>query len=114
VPDGPYLMLPLLGPSNPRDGIGLGVDSYISPYGYVLDAGPSNWLSLGRFVMDGIDTRAGVLDELDQIERTSIDFYAQIRSLWRQKRLKDLYHGVAPEPKGDEDLYKDPGATPPK
>jgi phospholipid-binding lipoprotein MlaA len=108
VPDGPFLMLPLLGPSNPRDGIGMGVDQFISPYGYAMDPGPSNWFGLSRFVLDGIDTRAGVLEELDSVERSSIDFYAQIRSLWRQKRAKDLNYGIPPEIKPDDDLYKDP------
>jgi phospholipid-binding lipoprotein MlaA len=110
VPDGPFLMLPLLGPSNPRDGIGMGVDQFISPYGYAMDPGPANWFGLGRFVTDGIDTRAGVLDELDSVERTSVDFYAQIRSLWRQKRAKDLNNGVPPPLNPDDELYKDPGA----
>jgi phospholipid-binding lipoprotein MlaA len=110
VADGPFLMLPLLGPSNPRDGIGMGVDQFISPYGYAMDPGPANWFGLGRFVTDGIDTRAGVLDELDSVERTSVDFYAQIRSLWRQKRAKDLNNGVPPPLNPDDDLYKDPGA----
>lgn len=112
VPDGPYLMLPILGPSNPRDGIGLGVDSFISPYQYILDTGPSNWFSLGRFVIDGVDRRAAVLDQLDRIERTSIDYYAQIRSLSRQKRTEELYHGTPPGPRGDEDLYADPAFRP--
>src|SRR5579872_3529001 len=34
VPDGPYLVLPFFGPSNPRDGIGLGVDGYADPWGH--------------------------------------------------------------------------------
>jgi phospholipid-binding lipoprotein MlaA len=110
LPDGPFLMLPLLGPTDVRDGIGMGVDQYISPYGYILDAGPSNWMSFGRFTADGIDTRASVLDELDAVERSSLDFYAAVRSLWRQKRAKDINHGVAPPIKTDDDLYKDPGA----
>jgi phospholipid-binding lipoprotein MlaA len=110
VPDGFFLMLPLFGPSNPRDGIGMGVDQFMSPYGYLMDPGPANWFGLSRFTLDGIDTRAGVLDELDSIERSSLDFYAQIRSLWRQKRAKDLNNGVPPPMKVDDDLYKDPSA----
>ena len=43
-----------------------------------------------------------------EIERTSLDFYATIRSLWRQKRLEELYNGKPPPPKYDE-LYQDPG-----
>ena len=108
--EGPYVVAPVLGPSNPRDGIGMGVDQFISPYGYLMDEGPANWFGLSRFVLDGIDTRASVLDELDSIERSSVDFYAQIRSLWRQKRAKDLNNGIPPPLKPDDELYEDPGA----
>src|SRR5258708_5747180 len=91
-----------------RDGMGMGADSLISPYGFILDPGPANWFGFSRFVVDGVDKRAQVLDQLDQIERSSIDFYAQIRSLSRQKREEELYHGNPPTPKMDQDLYNDP------
>jgi phospholipid-binding lipoprotein MlaA len=105
VPDGPYLVLPLLGPSNPRDAVGYGVDSYADPFGYWAD---STAFDISRFGASGIDQREQVLDELDNIERTSLDFYATIRSLWRQKRLEELYNGRPPGPEYDE-LYQDPG-----
>lgn len=105
VPDGPYLVLPLLGPSNPRDAVGYGVDAYADPFGHWAD---STAFDVSRFGANGIDQREQVLDELDNIERTSLDFYATIRSLWRQKRLEELYNGKPPPPKYDE-LYQDPG-----
>jgi phospholipid-binding lipoprotein MlaA len=106
---GPYLVLPLLGPSNPRDGIGMGVDSYIDPWRYVSqDVGISHFMWT-RFVMDGLDKRATVGPELDEIERSSIDFYAQLRSLSRQHREDELRRNVVsdtlvPAP----GLYEDP------
>jgi phospholipid-binding lipoprotein MlaA len=104
VPDGPYLMLPLLGPSNPRDAIGFGIDSLADPWGYWAS---STAFDYSRTGVSGIDRREQVLEEVDNIERTSIDFYATVRSLWRQKRLEDLHHGKPPSP-GLDDLYKDP------
>ena len=47
-----------------------------------------------RFVVNGIDLRARNLDTLDEIERTSIDYYAAIRSLYRQSRADEIQNGV--------------------
>jgi phospholipid-binding lipoprotein MlaA len=105
--EGPYLMLPLLGPSNPRDGAGRGVDAVIDPWGYVAD---STVFGLSRLVVDGVDERSKYIEELDNIERTSLDFYATIRSLARQRRVEQLYHGNPPPPSFDDSLYSDPAA----
>lgn len=105
VPDGPYLVLPLLGPSNPRDAVGYGVDAFADPFSIWAD---STYFDVSRFGARGIDQREQVLDELDSIERTSLDFYATIRSLWRQKRLEELYSGKPPAP--TYELYEDPAA----
>ncbi|HEY0525014.1 MAG TPA: VacJ family lipoprotein [Stellaceae bacterium] len=110
TPDGPYLVLPLLGPSNPRDAIGDGVDSYIDPFRYIGDSYSTSNVGVARFVADGIDKRSRVIDELDEIERTALDYYATLRSLFRQNRAKELNNGVAPPPKLEEDLYSDPAA----
>jgi phospholipid-binding lipoprotein MlaA len=104
VPDGPYLVLPLLGPSNPRDAVGYGVDVAMDPWGYWADTVA---FDASRFVVGGVDRREQVLEELDTLERTSIDFYATIRSLYRQQRLDTLYNGRPPAPALD--LYNDPG-----
>jgi phospholipid-binding lipoprotein MlaA len=105
LPDGPYLVLPLLGPSNPRDAVGYGVDAFADPFSQWAD---STAFDLSRLGAHGIDQREQVLDSLDSIERTSLDFYATIRSLWRQKRLEELYNGKPPNPDYQQ-LYQDPG-----
>ena len=95
VPDGPYLVLPILGPSNPRDAVGIGVDSYADPWGFVFrnnDLQPVNW---ARYIVNGIDLRALNIDTLDELQRNAIDFYAQLRSLSRQHRASELRHGEA-------------------
>ena len=91
--EGMHMVLPLLGPSNPRDAIGLGVDTLIDPLQYYA----STKELLGRTLARGIDERAGVIDALDEIERTSIDFYATMRSLYRQHR-DDLIRNGSPAP----------------
>jgi phospholipid-binding lipoprotein MlaA len=110
VPDGPFLMLPVLGPSNPRDSIGQGVDGYADPVGIIVNNAVdySTEIGVGRFVVDGIDRRANTIDDLDEIQKSALDVYAQIRSLWRQNRVKELYNGSPPAL--EEDIYKDPAA----
>jgi phospholipid-binding lipoprotein MlaA len=107
VPSGPYLVLPLFGPSNPRDAIGMGLDSYADPLSLFSKMDAFEEITITRFVSDGIDQRARVIDVLDDLEKNSLDFYAQLRSLAQQRRAAELRHGAAPEPKSD--FYQDPG-----
>lgn len=88
-PEGPYLMLPLLGPSNPRDTTGLVVDAFMDPWGYFI---PGDY-ALVRPLVSGLDERERVLDPLDEIERASLDFYATLRSLYRQRRADEIRDG---------------------
>ena len=110
VEDGPYLVIPVLGPMHVRDGVGKLADAYISPLGQI-DNTAFEWTHRG---LDAVDTRAGLLDTLDDLERTSLDYYAAIRSLYRQKRRDDVINGEndAPVPVpnisfDDEDEKKD-------
>ena len=109
VPSGPYIVIPVLGPSNPRDAIGRGVDSYADPFTILANARGVTELTTARFVADGVDERASVLDILDDLEKNSVDFYAQLRSLTQQHRNAELRHGDAPD--AAPDLYKDPGKS---
>ena len=87
--EGIYLILPLLGPSNPRDAIGLVADGFLDPLSYVA---PGEAI-FGRTLVRGIDQREQVVDTLDEIERTSLDYYATIRSLIRQRRADEIRDG---------------------
>ncbi len=94
VGEGFYLVLPVLGPSNPRDAIGrFVVDPWIDPVNYRLDeTGNDEWI-WARFGVSAVDQFAAVTDELDQIKKTSIDYYAAVRSLYRQKRKAEISNG---------------------
>lgn len=91
--EGPYLVLPLLGPAPPRDAIGLGVDTFFDPLTYVDVA---LYVGLARTGTRVIDERSRHIESLDEIEQTSIDFYATIRSLYRQRRNDEIRDGAAP------------------
>jgi phospholipid-binding lipoprotein MlaA len=110
LPEGPYLVLPLLGPSNPRDAFGMGADAYIDPFSYLASAKGLDEIQITRFVVDGIDQRAQAMDILDDLQKNSLDFYAQLRSLAQQRRAAELRRGTAPEPGAT--FYDDPSKTP--
>ena len=102
---GPYLMLPVVGPSNPRDTAGLAVEYFVEPVNWFLrEKGASEWV-LVRTGANAVDQRHQVLDTLDALERTSLDYYAQIRSISRQRRLDEIQNkasgGTAPQPLGE-------------
>jgi phospholipid-binding lipoprotein MlaA len=92
--EGDYLFLPFLGPSSPRDLLGTGVDIAFDPLTYISFNNSTTWY-LARQGMSVLDTRAQTLDQLEGIERTSVDFYATTRSLYRQHRAAQIRGGAA-------------------
>ncbi len=108
VDSGPYLVLPLFGPSNPRDLFGLGVDLYTTPPAHLLPGNTGIWFNVGVDAVSGFDLRSRNIETLDQIKAHALDYYAQFRSLARQHRDAQLRaaKGLAESP---ENLV-DPGA----
>ena len=86
VPEGPFLFLPVLGPSNPRDATGYGVDVLFDPLTYVPSGHGLRTLGDVRIGLSAVDARERVLDEVDSIKKTALDPYATFRSLYRQNR----------------------------
>lgn len=91
--EGPFLMLPLLGPSNPRDLTGRVVDSFLNPISYGLSAAGVAWLETVAGALDIVDSRSRLLEPMDELRRTSLDFYASVRSLYRQNRESEITDG---------------------
>ena len=91
--EGPYVMLPIFGPSTVRDLVGRFADGFLDPTDYVIPHKVRHEYKWSRRLAGGLDKRASVLDSLDDIERDSIDFYAAIRSLYRQNRRADIANG---------------------
>ncbi len=92
--EGVYLVLPLFGPSNPRDAVGkLFVDNYFDPLGLYLSNIDHKPAMYARTAVEGVDEYGSVMDELDQVKKTSIDFYAALRSMYRQKRKAEINNG---------------------
>lgn len=94
VDEGFYLVLPLLGPSNPRDAIGQYlVDSMIDPVNIYLDNKGEDDFLTPRAAAAGFTDFASVRDDLVALKKNSIDYYAAIRSLYRQKRQAEIANG---------------------
>ena len=95
IAEGSYLVLPFAGPMPPRDLLGTGVDTAFDPLTYVRFHGKDTWMVV-RFGIGILDARASNLDAVETIERSSIDFYATTRNLYRQSRNAKINDGKAP------------------
>jgi len=93
VGEGPYIFLPLLGPGNPRDLVGRGVDFAFDPFTWV-DLGQYTYLLYVRFGVDLLDVRERNIETFDEIEMNSLDYYASVRSLYRQTRNNEIRNGA--------------------
>ena len=117
VGEGPYVMLPIFGPSNPRDAVGLVADFFADPLNLWLGNIGYEGAIVARGGLRGVDERArnfDALDALDDLERSSLDFYAAIRSLYRPRRVDQISDGegtaILPAPSlgGEEPLFPAP------
>ncbi len=91
--EGPYLVLPLLGPAPPRDLVGRVADYFMDPLTWVAINSDERWVAPVRFTAELIDFRARNFDEIDKIEREAVDLYARVRSAYRQSRADDIRDG---------------------
>jgi phospholipid-binding lipoprotein MlaA len=88
-----YLVLPIFGPSNPRDAVGEFLDRYFDPVWYWTENTDRGEIQIARSVVGGVDSYSRVMDELKKLKDTSVDYYAAIRSIYRQKREADIRNG---------------------
>jgi phospholipid-binding lipoprotein MlaA len=100
VPPGPFLEIPLLGPSDTRDGPAKVVDIFTAPTHYIKN----NWVSYGIYGVTLVDARAGLLP-LDETLRKVYDPYAFVRDAYLQRRAYLVSDG-----KVTDEVLVDPGA----
>jgi len=109
VGSGPYLVWPLLGPSNPRDSIGGVVDVVSNPVfwlGMNSDWSLAQPLSYTRSGMTIIDARVPLLDPLEELEKTSVDYYTTIRDFVRQQRMMEIMNRKSDQRPGSGEGYR--------
>jgi phospholipid-binding lipoprotein MlaA len=85
IPNGPYLIVPLFGPSNARDAVGSVADTAMNPLTYFVAPLQLQW-SLLFGGSQGIAYREANADALEALRAASIDFYAALRSAYTQAR----------------------------
>jgi phospholipid-binding lipoprotein MlaA len=85
IADGPYVVLPLFGPSSVRDAVGIGLGFVLDPFAFVGGAN-AMYAGYARGATNAVDDRAANIDTLDELQKNSIDFYSKLRSVYRQHR----------------------------
>lgn len=110
--EGPYFVLPVLGPSNRRDGIGALADIAMDPLSWIFRVKDLNTLRISRTATDGVDTYARHVDAIEDLERSSLDYYAALRSAYRQARDDDIRDGGPPPLDEFEYDFPDDGGEP--
>ena len=103
VGSGPFVMLPFFGPSTIRDTAGTGIDSFFNPIGYLLDFETRMYLKASEIVVK----REAVLDQVEELRKGSVDFYAAVKSSWLQNRALELRKGAPPPAENIDALFAD-------
>ncbi|MEQ8966717.1 MAG: VacJ family lipoprotein [Azospirillaceae bacterium] len=115
VDSGPYIVLPLFGPSTLRDATGLGVEMVADPVTNQLDWGLLDETPM-EYVRPGLtaaDTRYRTLEATDELEASSLDYYAAVRSFYLQDRARQITDGASQEGGSDFEIpdYDETGDT---
>lgn len=105
VPNGPYLVLPLFGPSTVRDTASLPVDFAVSPTQRISDVTTRNEV----FALRIVSKRSDLLRAGNMLEEASIDRYSFTRDAFLQYRRSQIYDGNPPD---EDDTNDDPSANP--
>ncbi len=107
APSGPYLVLPIFGPSNIRDLVGRIADTAADPFQIATNIGGVTSPGVARAGATAVDQRATAIEPLEDLKATSVDFYASLRSLYDQRRNSLIADGEPEQfeiPDFDSDL----------
>ncbi|MEZ5897719.1 MAG: VacJ family lipoprotein [Parvularculaceae bacterium] len=92
IDSGPYLFVPLLGPTSVRDGIGTGIGVGLNPLVYIrTDATATARYAIAG--VGGVSAREKFLDPLEEIKSNSLDYYSSFRSFYLQARQREIANG---------------------
>jgi phospholipid-binding lipoprotein MlaA len=102
IPEGPYIVLPLLGPSNLRDFVGYAGDWALDPLNVTtvypdLPNSPTSDITIGLSATRVISTRANLEEAIKSGKESSVDYYLFLREAYTQYRKGLIYDGMPPE-----------------
>jgi phospholipid-binding lipoprotein MlaA len=103
VPSGPFLMLPLLGPSNPRDAGGIAADAAIPGPLYLIPF----WATAASRTVNIVNQRSRFLEDVAEAKRSSVDYYAFVRNGYIDYRRNQISDGEPTSDRFRESLYED-------
>jgi phospholipid-binding lipoprotein MlaA len=95
--EGPYIMLPVFGPSNLRDAVGFAVDSFLDPVNLGANAADLRWVGPARGAASGIDARQRNWQNIEDLQRNSTDYYATIRRVYTDRRRAAILNRAGSE-----------------
>jgi phospholipid-binding lipoprotein MlaA len=101
LPPGPYLVLPILGPSDVRDGAGLVPDAFMAVYPWFIDI----VYTVSARAVDVVNTRSLYLKQVEEAKAASLDYYTAVRNAYIQRRRSLVNDGTARTTQESEDLY---------
>lgn len=107
VAQGPYLVLPLMGPSNVRDAVTVPINASGNPLGYI---DPVGWRSIGYGVRT-IDQRAALLSASELLDAVALDRYQFVRDAYIQRRWSTVHQGELPESSYENTEEADPACA---
>jgi phospholipid-binding lipoprotein MlaA len=111
VGTGPFIVLPIFGPTTTRDGLASIPDSLLNPTSYIKDDA-ARWSLFGLGI---VSTRANLLKATNILDEAAIDKYTFTRDALLQRRLRQVYDGEVPAQllKDNFEDFEDPEPDPP-
>ena len=106
VDSGPFLVMPLLGPTTPRDMVGLGVDYALDPLTWTefeSDPDLDDDIALGRGILTGLNTRVALDDQIKQLNAQP-EPYVALRRIYSSQRQAAIRNGRTED---ETELYED-------
>ena len=103
VPAGPYLVLPVFGPSNPRDTVGLAADTFSTVYPWFMPIYASFSIGVGQ----RLNWRSLALDQIAAERKAALDYYVAVRNAYMSYRENQIRDQEEDEADGDDLYYLD-------
>ena len=110
VPSGPYIVIPFLGPSSPRNFTGMLSTSLLDPMYQVGNSSNQSAFRSYRMGVGAVDFRSQNIEILDDLQNNSLDYYAAVRSFYNQRRESQSMNNIESSQSSNEDdldFYED-------